>query len=1115
MEHVCNVIYKTTVAAIILIASLVVLPVRAATVTQANDYLSSLVAGASANHAVVFTTPSGVSEGETISLTFSNTFSTVGLTENDVDLADDGVDLTTASDCSGAEQASVSIVGSVVTFTICAGDGGAIAGGSIVTIEIGTNATASGVGSVQMTNPGTVGTFYLSLAGTFGDSGSIAFPIGTQGPVTVSATIPAVGGGGGGGGEQGGGGAPVPADVHAPVISEVVVSDVTATGATITWNTNEPGNSWVDYGVTPAFEIGTQSEVAFVNAHSVSLRALNQGTTYRFRVRSIDFDGNVAVSPAFQFSTLDQTAPVISNIVVSNITTTSAQIAWTTNEPASSIVDYGRTVAYGRSSSNQALMMNHSLVLVGLTQNTTYHLRAGSIDASANRANSADQVFTTLQDNPPANVSRLNLHEGNGHLTLSWINPADADLAGIRVRVCSNEMPTDVVDADCVTVFEGLAQNFVHNGLTNGTTYYYGVFAYDRAGQFSSGALGSGAPKAPEAERPVDVPLPEPEEEHHGEVPEVVPVVPQEVQPGVQEDEQPVTPLGAEETGKLALEDLDFIVAREIELTPSPFGTVDVLGQEPLRIRVPASELPVPLKTATVQIGEQAYLLRLSEDAQFYQTDVLTPLEVQSFPFEFIAVSTDARESHVSSILRVVDRGYVKENIDGEETRVLGVRVNLHQKVGDEVVAWDGSPYGEFNPQTSGDGSYQFYVPNGLYVLRATAQGYRDYDSGSFAVTNHLVNATFILTASPPQEEPVVPQSQTSAPTTTQAPVSASTSFLGSVLRSASLQAAVTALEAVREHPAVQTTANVATPTLAVTAGASVVLMTVAFDFIPLLHYLFTAPVLLLWRKKRKDFGIVYNANTKTPVDLAVVRLYHYDPQNPTGLGTLVKSRVTDKAGRFFFLAAPGQYKIVVSKRSFVYPASSLTNKKEDGDFIDLYHGEPLTVGLENTIITPNIPLDPQNPTKELTPKRVVFQRRLRVLQSIVATSGLVLSVGVAIVRPSMLAAAMIAIQAGVYVLAQRLAKPARPKNWGIVYDNQTKRPLANVVARIFDPQYDKLLDMQVSDSKGQYAFLLGSGRYYAVFEKPGYSPAEVRPIEVDLKKGSGGFSADITLSKH
>lgn len=275
-------IWKTTIAAVFFTAVIVVAQTNAATVTKANDYISTLVAGQSANHKLVFTTLNGVLEGQNIQLTFSSAFDTSSITEDDVDLYDDGSVLTTAVDCSGAENASVAVAADVVTITICSGDGGAIAALSEVTIDIGNQASSSGTGLNQIINPASVGTYFISIGGTFEDSGSIALPISLKGTAGISATVTQVAPPGGGGGGGGGGAG----DVSAPVISNIVVSNISDTSATITWDTNENGNSQVYYGLTDTVEIGSVSDLNMKQAHSIELVGLQQGTLHYFKVRS-------------------------------------------------------------------------------------------------------------------------------------------------------------------------------------------------------------------------------------------------------------------------------------------------------------------------------------------------------------------------------------------------------------------------------------------------------------------------------------------------------------------------------------------------------------------------------------------------------------------------------------------------------------------------------------------------------------------------------------------------------------------------------------------------------------------------------------------------------------
>lgn len=97
-------------------------------------------------------------------------------------------------------------------------------------------------------------------------------------------------------------------DTVAPIISDVDADPATTT-ATITWMTNEAGDSWVKYGTTTGYGASTTLDTAFVNSHSVLLSGLTASTTYHFQVISKDDDGNTASSTDQTFMTLGLGTP--------------------------------------------------------------------------------------------------------------------------------------------------------------------------------------------------------------------------------------------------------------------------------------------------------------------------------------------------------------------------------------------------------------------------------------------------------------------------------------------------------------------------------------------------------------------------------------------------------------------------------------------------------------------------------------------------------------------------------------------------------------------------------------------------------------------------------------
>lgn len=96
----------------------------------------------------------------------------------------------------------------------------------------------------------------------------------------------------------------------------------------------------------------------------------------------------------------DTTAPVIGNVTVTNVTATSATVTWTTNEASSTQVQYGTTTAYGSSVNGTANTTNHSVAMVGLAENTSYHYRVVSMDSAGNSATSGNATFTTTSTAP-------------------------------------------------------------------------------------------------------------------------------------------------------------------------------------------------------------------------------------------------------------------------------------------------------------------------------------------------------------------------------------------------------------------------------------------------------------------------------------------------------------------------------------------------------------------------------------------------------------------------------------------------------------------------------------------------------------------------------------------
>jgi hypothetical protein len=88
-------------------------------------------------------------------------------------------------------------------------------------------------------------------------------------------------------------------DLAGPVITNIVATPAASgTSATITWTTDEPADSRVDYGTSPGMLDQSTTDGALVTAHAIVLAGLLPATTYDFRVTSADLAANATTSPA-------------------------------------------------------------------------------------------------------------------------------------------------------------------------------------------------------------------------------------------------------------------------------------------------------------------------------------------------------------------------------------------------------------------------------------------------------------------------------------------------------------------------------------------------------------------------------------------------------------------------------------------------------------------------------------------------------------------------------------------------------------------------------------------------------------------------------------------------
>ncbi len=107
-------------------------------------------------------------------------------------------------------------------------------------------------------------------------------------------------------------------DVAAPAITDVQAVPGAPDEATVTWTTDEPATSRVDFGTSAGALSSSEEDLSLTTAHELHLTGLDADTTYFFRVSSTDGFGNTAVEPV---------PPATGNFTTSNGVATDTTVA--------------------------------------------------------------------------------------------------------------------------------------------------------------------------------------------------------------------------------------------------------------------------------------------------------------------------------------------------------------------------------------------------------------------------------------------------------------------------------------------------------------------------------------------------------------------------------------------------------------------------------------------------------------------------------------------------------------------------------------------------------------------------------------------------------------------
>ena len=251
------------------------------------------------------------------------------------------------------------------------------------------------------------------------------------------------------------------------------------TSVVVFWETDERSTTEASYRLesettftqAPAGEDGTE--------HRLEIKGLTSGATYIIRVRSEDASTNDAVGPDLEVTTALKAVPIrVSNVTVVGRDVDQAIIAWNTNVPGSSVVEFGleSNLRVSQKQAGPDGVLEHRVTLTKLQQDTKYFYRAIS---GGSMADTSDVfIFRTRKAPPPKPViteGPVVKGIGEDRATMLW-----------RTNVVGNSTVTFSTDPtlpastsrEVIDKSEPrfrLGHSVILTGLTEDTKYYYTV----------------------------------------------------------------------------------------------------------------------------------------------------------------------------------------------------------------------------------------------------------------------------------------------------------------------------------------------------------------------------------------------------------------------------------------------------------------------------------------------------------------------------------------------------------------------------------------------------------------------------------------------------------------
>ncbi|MCH8287025.1 fibronectin type III domain-containing protein [candidate division KSB1 bacterium] len=252
---------------------------------------------------------------------------------------------------------------------------------------------------------------------------------------------------------------------------------------TIGWLTDEVSTSVIEYETVDRFPTSqiSVSDSSLTKNHKLTITGLKSATKYEYIIKSVDAQGNEAVSSrSFRFKTAknaDIEPPIIfGNPRAAERDTDRVTIRWNTNEISTSIVEIAIDSVFAIDSlrttvSDAELTKDHSVTVLNLRPDTRYAYRVGSVDAVGNGPTYSKirEVKTrkAADNKPPVIFGKPEVHPiDTSTVIIVWKTD---EISNSRVNFYSDQDVTNISSTEDQTFTVDHA--VVLTGLSSGAKY--------------------------------------------------------------------------------------------------------------------------------------------------------------------------------------------------------------------------------------------------------------------------------------------------------------------------------------------------------------------------------------------------------------------------------------------------------------------------------------------------------------------------------------------------------------------------------------------------------------------------------------------------------------------